>query len=352
MLPTWAWLLIIALVALVVWLLARRPQTTVSSAEPAVQELLRSLGELGGLRSQVETISQTQTATQQALHQVRTALVELQGRVDQKATAVQTELAKPLQELQRDLASLQSTLEARKRQEEQAQDTLRKIEAVIVGASSRGAAGERVLEEALAQFPPEMVDRQFRVNGRTVEYALVLPGGKRIPIDSKWPARDLLEALSQAAEPEQQKVLTDRIEKEVLKKVAEVTKYIDPATTTDFAVAAVPDAVYFACGTALSQAAQQRVRLIPYSLVPHYLLDHFQLQLRYARAVDVEHLEHALSQIEANLGVIDRELENSVERGAKMVSNAFNEIKDRVADIRRAVRSLHSLPPETVSPQP
>ena len=320
-----------------------------SSRDPALQELLRSLGELGGLRSQVETIANTQSATQTALAQVQTALVALQGRVDQKTAAVQTELTRPLQELQRDLASLQSALEARKRQEEQAQDILRKIEAVIVGASSRGAAGEHVLAETFAQFPPEMVDRQFRVNGRAVEYALILPSGKRIPIDSKWPARDLLEEFSGETDPERRAQLADRIEKEVLKKVAEVTKYIDPGTTTDFGVAAVPDAVYFACGSALSQAAQQRVRLIPYSLTAHYLLDHYNLQLRYARSVDIENLEHSLSQVEANLVVIDRELENSVERGAKMVSNAFNEIKDRVADIRRAIRSLRSLPAETLS---
>ena len=41
-----------------------------------------------------------------------------------------------------------------------------------------------------------MIDMNFHVNGKVVEYALVLANGKRLPIDSKWPSPDLLDRLN------------------------------------------------------------------------------------------------------------------------------------------------------------
>src|SRR5207302_489665 len=78
--------------------------------------------------------------------------------------------------------------EQRRRMEEDVQASARRIETVLLGSRTRGAAGENILQDALRQFPPEMIDMNFHVNGKVVEYALVLANGQRLPIDRKCPA--------------------------------------------------------------------------------------------------------------------------------------------------------------------
>src|SRR6202171_2018135 len=96
--------------------------------------------------------------------------------------------------------------------------------------------------------PAEMIDRNFRVNGKVVEYALILANGKRLPIDSKWPSPELLDRLNDGLqEPGQEVTLVQEIERVLRLKVREVKQYIDPAATLGFALAAVPDPVFNAC---------------------------------------------------------------------------------------------------------
>src|SRR6266516_2069296 len=76
----------------------------------------------------------------------------------------------------------------RRAREEEGWATLHRVAAVLAGGRRAGRAGENVLRESLAHLPPSMVETDFRVNGRVVEFGLVLRDGRRLPIDSKWPA--------------------------------------------------------------------------------------------------------------------------------------------------------------------
>src|SRR5260370_8656246 len=87
---------------------------------------------------------------------------------------------------------------ARQSIEDEARSSLKRLESVIAGSSTRGAAGENILEEVLKHLPPEMLQRNVWVGGKVVELALQLPGGKLLPIDSKWVSSG---ALDQLAEP-------------------------------------------------------------------------------------------------------------------------------------------------------
>ena len=182
--------------------------------------------------------------------------------------------------------------------EERNRAAIQNIEALLVGAQSRGNAGEVVLAKAFAQFPPDMAETQFKVNGKPVEFALVLPNRKRLAIDSKWPAMKKLEQYLAATEPKEREDQLVKIERAVSKKVEKVTKYIDPATTMNLGVAAIPDAAYFACRTAHIEAYRQRVLLMPYSLTIPLLLALYNLDMQLARSVDVEKLDAYLSQVE------------------------------------------------------
>jgi DNA recombination protein RmuC len=87
------------------------------------------------------------------------------------------------------LRTLQETytkLETQRILDEELQRITRKIETAPLGNKSRGKIGENILYEALKQFPPDMIDINFKVNRKSVEYAIILSDGKRLPIDSKW----------------------------------------------------------------------------------------------------------------------------------------------------------------------
>jgi hypothetical protein len=194
-----------------------------------------------------------------------------------------------------------------------------------------------------------MIQTNFRVNGKVVEYALILANSRRLPIDSKWPSPELIERLSDgAATPEQQAALVGEVERVLKAKVREVRQYIDPSTTLSWAVAAVPDPIFNACRRGHLEAFREGVVLMPYSMTIPYLLGLFRLHLQYARSVDLENLEGYLQQIEECVTAIDRSLENSIARGSTMVQNAYSECKRNVGQLRGALAGLRAIPENAV----
>src|SRR5205814_1203739 len=81
----------------------------------------------------------------------------------------------------------------------------------------------------------------FRVGGRVVEFGLVLPDGRRLPVDSKWTADRELQALADCEDPAERERLCKLVERAVTDRAREVSAYRDPAVTAPFGVAAVPD---------------------------------------------------------------------------------------------------------------
>src|ERR1700682_3538087 len=129
-------------------------------------------------------------------------VAELKVRLEaggQSQTSQAAELRERLSQTQSVVEGLRSALSARQPVEEEARASLRRMESVIAGSSTRGAAGENILEEALRHLPPEMLQRTVWVGGRVVELALRLPGGKLLPMDSKWVSSGALEQLADPA---------------------------------------------------------------------------------------------------------------------------------------------------------
>src|SRR5262249_56261131 len=101
----------------------------------------------------------------------------------------------------RGVGEVKAIEQGRARQREQASDSLRRLEAVVAGSSTRGAAGENILARALAQLPADLLEVNVAFGSRIVEYALRLPGGRFLPIDSKWTSVGVLERLHPAEQP-------------------------------------------------------------------------------------------------------------------------------------------------------
>jgi DNA recombination protein RmuC len=261
------------------------------------------------------------------------------GGLTQESRA--SELRERLSQTQSVVEGLRSALNARQPVEDEARASLRRLESVIAGSSTRGAAGENILEETLRHLPPEMLQRNVWVGGKVVELALRLPGGKLLPIDSKWVSSAALEQLAEPGlDAPRRAQLTSQVEREVERRVREVSQYIDPATTSPFVLAVIPDAAYDVCRGAIVGAHQRHVMVVGYAMALPYLLTLYQLHLQFARSVDMEKLQSALIDVERHLDTLEGVLENKLQRAVTMLQNAYGEGKQVSARIRASAQSV------------
>src|SRR5437899_1467551 len=251
------------------------------------------------------------------------------------------ELRERLSQTQSVVEGLRSAVSARQPVEEEARASLKRLESVIAGSSSRGAAGEHILEEALRHLPPEMLQRNVWVGGKVVELALRLPGGKLLPMDSKWVSSVALEQLAAPGlDANRRAQLMGQVEREVERRVREVSQYIDPATTAPFALAVIPDAAYDVCRGAIVNAHSRHVMVVGYAMALPYLLTLYQLHLQFARSVDMEKLQSALIDIERQVDVLEGILENKVQRSLTVLQNAYTAGKQAWAKIRASTQAV------------
>jgi DNA recombination protein RmuC len=273
------------------------------------------------------------------LAQLRAQLA-MGGQAQESATI---ELRERVTQTQTLLEGMRAVFVSRHQIEEEARQSLRRLEAVLAGSPSRGAAGENILEEALRHLPPDMVRRNVWVGGKVVEFGLQLPGGKLLPIDSKWPSSAALEELGRPdVLPARRVQLAASVEKDVERRVREVSQYIDPATTAPFALAAVPDAAYGVCRSAFAEAHRRHVMIVGYSMTLPYLLMLYQLHLQFARSVDMENLQACLMEIDRQLDALDAALENKLQRAVTMLGNAYQDGKQVTARIRASVHGIQA----------
>lgn len=255
-----------------------------------------------------------------------TGLVE--ARIDRLADAVGRQalddqaVREGLERTRAALDQLRLQAEERREAEREAWAVVGRLEAVLQGGSARGRAAENLLDDALGHLPPGLLVRDFAVNGKRVEFALALPDGRRMPVDSKWAAVRELAALDGEADPARRQALAKRIEDEVARRAREVACYLDGAMTTPFAVACIPDAAFAACRRAHAEAFRRGVVIVPYSTAVPVVLSLYVLAQRYGSSGGVD---GALAEIEDLLGTMEQTLENKVARAVTMLENAAGE---------------------------
>jgi hypothetical protein len=284
-----------------------------------LQSLPAAFGDLGAVKSQVQTLN----TSVQHLGAIKSG-VELISQTVQQIGSIKTEL------------------ENVRKFDAQLDETTRRIANKLIGTREVGEAGENILSEIFTCFPPDWIERDFKVGGKVVEFALILPNQKRLPIDSKFPASQLLENLGEDMEPPQRQKLIRQIEDAVLSKAKEAAKYIDPAQTIYLAIAAVPDAAYSVCRKSHFEAIKSHVLVVSYSLTLPILLALYKFQLQYASSVDQQNLELYLRNVENSLNVIERELQNSVGRAGIMITNACAECMTQIGKVRASLTALRS----------
>jgi hypothetical protein len=332
---------VILLVVIIVRLTKQRQGGAADSALPA---LLESVKNLSALESQVGAISGAQAAMIQNLGKLEVSLKGLEAKVAETTGGVKEALSKDVSDARRVLIELKTKFEDQSKREDDIHDVTRRIERVLVGARTRGESGENILADAFAEFPPEMIDRNFHVGGKVVEYAIVLPSQKRLPVDSKWSGVEAIERIQRETDPERVKRLEADLEREVEKKVKEVASYIEPSATSNIAIAAVPDSVYSFCKKVHIEAFRRGVLLMAYSMVVPYVLALYHLHLQMGRSIDFENFEANITKIERNLDEMDKILENRVARAATMATNAYTECKEILGAMKAATSYLREMP--------
>ena len=337
--------LLVAILLLLVLILIRQIRSGRDTvADASLRRLVDSFKDLSTVQSQVSSIAVGQQALAQSVNQLEVTLKELETKLAQTTGDVKTTLSRDVSEARRVLAELKARFEDQTRLDTEIHTIARRIERVLVGARTRGASGENILADAFNEFPPEMIDRDYRIGGRVVEYAMILPNKKRLPIDSKWSSMETIERIARETDPERIKRLEAEVEKEMERKVREVASYIDLASTSNIAIAAVPDAVYALCKRVHVEAFKKGVLIMAYSMVIPYVLALYHLHLQMAQSIDFENLEAYLTKIERSLDEMDRILENRIARVGTMASNAYTECKQILGSIRAATAYLRELP--------
>jgi DNA recombination protein RmuC len=317
-------LLCIAVVALVALALRRGSGT---SPEDLARGLAPLQAELTRVSRQAEDLKADATHGREAwLVQLGTAAREIRGDIG---------------EARRALAEVKAFEEGRARQADRAADSLRRLEAIIAGSGSRGAAGENILVRSLGQLPPDLLEMNVAFGSKVVEYALRLPDGRVLPIDSKWPSVGALERLEETEDPAERRRLMEQVAREVRGRVREMSKYLDPERTFSLALLAVPDAVYAVTPEVHGEGFREGVLVAPYSLALPLLLSLYRLAVRFGSGPDAESIAESLRELAERLHRIDEEVEGRLSRGIVQLQNSRDALRSEVGLAQRAAaRSL------------
>jgi len=308
----------------------------IGAVKSQVQSVAAAMQDLGGIKSQVETIS----GAAQSIGGIRSQVETLSASV-QDLGAIRSGVELISQTVQQ-IGAIKADLEGVKKLDGQLDETIRRIASKLIGSRDVGEAGENILAEVFTCFPPGWIERDFKVGGKVVEFALVLPNQKRLPIDSKFPAVQLLEQLGKETDPQLRQRIIKQIEDAVLSKAREAAKYIDPSHTIYLAIAAIPDAAYGVCRKSHLEAIESHVLVVSYSLALPLVLSLYRFQLQYATSIDQQNLEMHLRGIDNCLTTIERELQNSVGRAGTMITNACSECMTQVGKVRASLSALRT----------
>ena len=266
-------------------------------------------------------------------------------QLDQAAQGLRLQLG----QAQRSLAELRGLEQGRADQAARSADSLRRLEHVLAGSASRGAAGESLLREALLALPADLLLCDVPFGSRVVEFALRLPDGRLLPIDSKWPALAPLERLGQSEDEAERRRLVEQVRSELRSRAREMARYLDGERTLALALLAVPDAAYAAAPEARAEGFREGVLVVPYSLALPAALLVYRLALRFGLQADGDRLGEALQRLGQALTQADEELEGRFSRGLVQLENGRDALRRHLGEARQALAGTQ-LPEPAVAP--
>jgi len=315
----------------------------VASLEPLTGSVQAMQVETRAVAERISMVEQGQQSMHRGVgsltNQSTSALTELKTITSNLAAATAS-MRTELEVAKSDLTALRSSTHARQAADAAMAESIRRLEMIIAGTQSKGAAGENILEMVFAKLPPSWQMRNFKVDGKPVEFALRLPNELVLPIDSKWPATHLMEQLASSEDLAEQQRLKKEIESAVLAKAREVRKYVDPTVTVNFGVAVVPDSVYDLCYGIQADVFQIGVVLVSYSMFVPYLLLVFQTMLKSSQGLDMQRMEAYLHTVSESIQAVQDELDGRFSRAITMLSNSRDDMRAHLSKASSSAAGL------------
>ena len=325
--------LVVAIFVLGLVLLLRKPGASVDAADEQI------LAELKKHEQFMTVMAEKMRSIETTIPTINNAVVKT-GADASNLIAATSALRTELDSARREINAMDAHARARREAEERSAESIRRLESIIAGTQSKGSAGENIIEIVFSKLPIEWQVRNLTVNNKICEFGLRLPNQLVLPIDSKWPATNLLEQFVVSENPAERQRLKTQIEVAVIAKAREVQKYIDPHQTTSLGVAVIPDAVYDLCYSVQPQAFTMKVVLVSYSMFVPYLLLVVQTILASGQSIDMNKLTAHLQAIDAGIMEIQNEIEGRFTRGFTMMDNSRVEIRAQIGKIRNSTASL------------
>lgn len=340
-------LLVVAAVALAVWLVrgaeSRTRQETQSAVSVQVQALTAQLGQL------------THSVNQQ-LGQVREELQRGVSTSAQLANDARREVAQQMQSSTEAVRQISQQLGAVQKAGEDLSQAHQTLQQVLGGAKSRGTMGEIALERLLADALPQAAyETQFRFSNGNVVDAIVRNGDRLLPVDSKFPL-DAYRRLLDTGEDARKEFST------AVRKHADAIaeKYILPAEQTlDYALMFVPsEGVYYEL---LMTQDSKYGRLDEYCRATHVFPVSPNTLYAYLRAVAMslqgQKIAENVQQLHAGLAGLKRQLDSFAElydRLGNHLKNTRQNYEEADSKLGRARTALDQMAqgtlPEAVPP--
>ncbi len=310
-----------------------------SRIEPIAEKMAQSEQELKVLSERISTVESSQKSVGDVVH----LLKEDTGKVGTMVSGELTETIRTLKSqvlgVSEVLTKIQQNNENLQKLDQRSFESLKRVEMIIAGTHSKGVAGENIVEAIFSKLPPETQERNFRIGGKEVEFAMRLSNDLVLPIDSKWPATNLVEEF-EVSKPEEQAKIKKEIQIAVVKKAKEVKEYIDPSQTVGFAVAVVPDAVYNLSLSVLPEIYKMNVALVSYSMFLPYILMVFQTVLKTSKNIEWERLHEYLDVIKQNIEIIQSEIDGRFSKAVAMLTNSRDDLKVHLGKIKGSITAL------------
>lgn len=330
---------------------------SVESNQTIVYQGVNFLGnEVRGLGERIATVETNQGLVNRGVGSLAADALSAMSELKSITTGLNAATGSMRDELARaknDLTELHAHVKSGQESDRRVAESVRRLEAVIAGTQTKGSAGENVLEAVFSRLPAEWQVRDFRINGKFVEFALRLPNNLLLPIDSKWAATNLLEQFVHSEDIQEQQRLKKAIEDAVLSKAKEVEKYIDPAVTVNFGVAVIPDAVYDLCTGIQSDTFKLNVVLISYSMFIPYLLLVFQTHLKSSRNIDLQKFDAYLQTAQKSIEALQTELDGRFSRAITMINNSRDEMRTVLGHLGSGLTGLQmGIPAVDSLPEP
>ncbi len=186
-------------------------------------------------------------------------------------------------------------------------------ERILSGSQSKGALGEQLVGERLADLPLEWYQRDVLFsNGATVEFALRAPNKRWVPIDSQWTATRLLDQLGRATDQLHRNAFRAQVHAEVTRRAKEARKYVDKDCTLGFCIVAVPDPVFELSVDIQAQLTSFDIVLISYSLLVPFILLIVNQFLKTPQSAETLRISHILSRFASQIEVIQKYINEEV----------------------------------------